>query len=163
MRGHRRPGGHGDAGQRRLPQNLHAGRSGCLGREGRSHGRAPQEKRPRGAGVHVWARPGGAPAAVTDGPQARVRAAETETQTLAEGPGLGTEHPATAFLPALTQRAQPVSETPPWKRGDVTDTAIGTPRVGKPGFTSRSPAYCPRDPGPGDTSEPRLPHLQDLE
>lgn len=78
MRGHRCPGGHGDAGQRGLPQNLHARRSGCLGGQGRSHSWVTQEKRPRGAGMHLGARAGRAPAAVADGPQARVGAAETE-------------------------------------------------------------------------------------
>lgn len=78
MRGHRCPGGHGDAGQRGLPQNLHARRSGCLGGEGRSHSWVTQEKRSWRPGMHLGARPGRAPAAVADGPQARVGAAETE-------------------------------------------------------------------------------------
>lgn len=80
MRGHCCPGGHGDAGQRGLPQNLHRRRSRRLGREGRGHSGVAQEKCPRGAGMHVGARPGRAPATVADGPQARVGAAETERE-----------------------------------------------------------------------------------
>lgn len=79
MRGHRCPGGHGDAGQRGLPQNLHRRRSGRLGGEGRSHSGVAQEKCAWRPGMHVGARPG-APATVADGPQARVGAAETERE-----------------------------------------------------------------------------------
>lgn len=79
VRGHLRPGGHGDAGQRGLAQDLHAGRGGRRGGQRRRHRRAPQEKGPRGRGVNLCARRRGAPAAVADGPQARVGAAETET------------------------------------------------------------------------------------
>lgn len=109
VRGHLRPGGHGDAGQRGLAQDLHAGRGGRRGGQRRRHRRAPQEKGPRGRGVNLCARRRGAPAAVADGPQARVGAAETETgrtwYTPERAPPAGCTHRAGG--PAGAGRTQP--------------------------------------------------------
>lgn len=130
VRGHCCPGGHGNAGQRGLPQNLHTSRSGCLGGEGRSHGGVTQEKGPWGPSVHLWARPCRAPTAVADGPQARVRAAETERETERElddtagkkdhlttpteprGAGLGRDRLPTALFLALAQAGPASAEQP---------------------------------------------------
>lgn len=140
VRGHCRPGGHGDAGQRGLPQNLHTRRSGCLGGEGRSHRGAAQKKCSRRAGVHLRARAGRAPAAVADGPQARVGAAETERRAgtwgacpggtapdelmalRGRGPGRGLL--ATTWFPAPTPTALSLQRSR-GQRPDVAGQAYG--------------------------------------